>query len=41
VYEPVAAVEKVVAEFNARSESLDPHIASFVATMISGFRRRK
>jgi hypothetical protein len=41
VYEPIAPVEKVVADFNARAETLDPHIASFVATTISGFRRRK
>jgi len=37
VYDPVAPVEKVIAEFNARSEALDDHIASFVLTTIAGF----
>ncbi len=38
VYEPIAPVEKVIAEFNSRSDALDDHVASFVATTIAAFR---
>jgi hypothetical protein len=38
---PVVSLEKVIAEFGARSQTLDPPIATFILSKISGFKAKR